>query len=163
MKLLALLLCAVLLPAILPAQDAIKLQDQFFSSDGVKIHYVDVGTGDPVFLLHGNGGSLQEFVNSGLLSSLQRDFRVIAFDARGHGKSDKPHDPRAYGREMSLDVLRLMDHLGIQKAHLVGYSMGAQTVAHLIVIKPERFASAILGGAPGRFYWTEKDIEQANQ
>ncbi len=144
-----------------PAQ--LQLRDQFFDSNGVRIRYVDVGAGDPVFLLHGNGGSVQEWATTGVLQSLSRDFRVIAMDARGHGKSDKPHDPAAYGRELSLDVLRLMDHLGIPKAHVIGYSMGAQTVAHLIVIKPERFASAILGGAPGRFYWTEKDISQANE
>ena len=145
------------------AQSALQLQDHFFDSNGVTVRYVEAGAGAPVFLLHGNGGSAEEWETTGVLQSLARDFRVIAMDARGHGKSDKPHDPKAYGREMSLDVLRLMDHLGIQKAHLVGYSMGAQTVAHLIVIKPERFASAILGGAPGRFYWTEKDINQANQ
>jgi pimeloyl-ACP methyl ester carboxylesterase len=149
--------------AVTPAQDELKLQDKFFDSSGVKIRYVDLGSGDPVILLHGNGGSLEEWVNSGMLQSLERDFRVIAFDARGHGKSDKPHDPKAYGREMSLDVLRLMDHLGLQKAHLIGYSMGAQTVAHLITIAPERFASATLGGAPGRFYWTEKELQQAEQ
>jgi pimeloyl-ACP methyl ester carboxylesterase len=160
---LALVLCVMFLPATAPAQDAMQLQDKFFDSNGVKIRYVDVGAGDPVVLLHGNGGSLQEFVSSGMLLGLQRDFRVIAFDARGHGKSDKPHEPSAYGREMSLDVLRLMDQLGLRQAHLVGYSMGAQTVAHLIVMAPERFASATLGGAPGRFYWTDKDIRQAEQ
>ena len=147
--------------AAAPAQ--LQLRDQFFDSNGVRIRYVDVGSGDPVFLLHGNGGSVQEWETTDVLQSLSHDFRVIAMDARGHGKSDKPHDPAAYGRELSLDVLRLMDHLGIRKAHVIGYSMGAQTVAHLIVIKPERFASAILGGAPGRFYWTEKDISQANE
>jgi pimeloyl-ACP methyl ester carboxylesterase len=63
---------------------------------------------------------------------------------------------------MSLDVLRLMDHLKIKRAHIVGYSMGAQTVAHLIVLKPERFISATLGGAPGRFYWTDEDTQQAD-
>ena len=147
--------------AAAPAQ--LQLRDQFFDSNGVRIRYVDVGAGDPVFLLHGNGGSVQEWETTDVLQSLSRNFRVVAMDARGHGKSDKPHDPAAYGRELSLDVLRLMDHLGIQKAHVIGYSMGAQTVAHLIVIKPERFASAILGGAPGRFYWTEKDISQANE
>lgn len=158
-----LLLCLALLPALTAAQDKLALQDRFFVSNGVTLRYVDVGSGEPVILLHGNGGSVQEWVSSGVLPSLSQGFRIIAMDARGHGKSGKPHDPKAYGREMSLDVLRLMDHLGIRKAHLIGYSMGAQTVAHLIVIKPERFASAILGGAPGRFYWTEKDIRQANQ
>jgi pimeloyl-ACP methyl ester carboxylesterase len=149
--------------ALAAAPGVPALQDHFFDSNGVRIHYVDVGDGDPVFLLHGNGGSVEEWQAADVLQNLSRDFRVIAMDARGHGKSDKPHDPAAYGRELSLDVLRLMDHLGIKKAHVVGYSMGAQTVAHLIVIKPERFASAILGGAPGRFYWTEKDISQANE
>ena len=145
------------------AQDAPSLRDSFFDSNGVKLHYVDVGSGDAVILLHGNGGSVQDWVTSGVLQNLSRDFRVIALDARGHGLSDKPHDPQAYGREMSLDVLRLMDHLHIRKAHLVGYSMGAQTVAHLIVIKPGRFISATLGGAPGRFYWTDKDTRLADE
>ena len=143
--------------------DQPPLSDRFFESSGIKIHYVDVGSGDAVILLHGNGGSWQDWTRSGVLQSLSRDFRVIAMDARGHGQSDKPHDLKAYGREMSLDVLRLMDHLKIRKAHLVGYSMGAQTVAHLIVIAPQRFISATLGGAPGRFYWTDEDIRQAEQ
>lgn len=139
------------------------LPDRFFDSNGVKIHYVDVGSGEAVILLHGNGGSIQDWVKSGFLTGLSKDFRVIAMDARGHALSDKPHDPKAYGREMSLDVLRLMDKLKIQQAHLVGYSMGAQTVAHLIVIAPQRFISATLGGAPGRFYWTDEDTRQAEQ
>ena len=154
----------VLLVSVLAlAQEPPALKDRFFDSNGVKIHYVEAGAGDAVILLHGNGGSLQDWVRSGVLQALSKDFRAIAMDARGHGESDKPHDPKAYGREMSLDVLRLMDHLGIRKAHLVGYSMGAQTVAHLVVIKPERFISATLGGAPGRFYWTDKDTRQAEQ
>jgi pimeloyl-ACP methyl ester carboxylesterase len=155
---------ALLLVSVLGlAQDPPALEDQFFDSNGVKIHYVERGAGDAVILLHGNGGSIQDWVKSGVLQALSQDFRVIAMDARGHGESDKLHDPKAYGREMSLDVLRMMDHLGIRKAHLVGYSMGAQTAAHLVVIKPERFISATLGGAPGRFYWTDKDTRQAEQ
>jgi pimeloyl-ACP methyl ester carboxylesterase len=156
------LLCLLQLP-IARAQDAPGLRDQFLDSGGVKIHYVEQGSGDPVILLHGNGGSVKEWTDSGLLQNLAHDFRVIAMDARGHGLSDKPHDPKAYGRQMSLDVLRLMDHLGLRKAHIVGYSMGGQTVAHLIVIAPERFASAVMGGAPGRFYWTAKEIAEAER
>lgn len=145
-----------------PEPSQIPMVNKFFDSAGVRIRYVDVGAGDPVILLHGNGGSVEEWVKSGVLQSLSQDFRVLAMDARGHGQSDKPHDPSAYGRAMSMDVLRLMSHLGIAKAHLVGYSMGAQTVAHLLVIHPERIASAVLGGAPGRFYWTDADIRQAD-
>jgi pimeloyl-ACP methyl ester carboxylesterase len=148
---------------IFAAASAAALSDHFFDSAGVRIHYLEAGTGDAVILLHGNGGSAQDWVKSGLLERLSANFRVIAMDARGHGASGKPHDPKAYGREMSLDVLRLMDHLQVRKAHLVGYSMGAQTVAHLIVIAPERFESATLGGAPGRYYWTDADTRQADQ
>jgi pimeloyl-ACP methyl ester carboxylesterase len=162
-RLSALVLGVALMSATASGRDAPTLQDKVFDSNGVTIRYVEAGAGDPVILLHGNGGSVQSWIDTDMLQSLSQDFRVIAFDARGHGKSDKPHDPKAYGREMSLDVIRLMDHLGLQKAHLVGYSMGAQTVAHLIVIRPERFVSAVLGGAPGRFYWTNKDTQQAER
>jgi len=157
----ALLLLSALTPAA--PETATTSADRFFDAAGVKVHYLDTGSGDPVILLHGNGGSAQEWVKNGVLQNLARNFRVIAMDARGHGESDKPHDPKAYGREMSLDVLRLLDHLKIRQAHIVGYSMGAQTVAHLIVIAPERFESAVLGGAPGRFYWTDEDTRQADR
>jgi len=82
---------------------------------------------------------------------------VIAFDARGHGKSGKPHEPEAYGAEIAWDIVRLLDHLDIAKAHIVGYSMGAHIVALLLTLAPERFLSATLGGASGRRRWTAED------
>jgi pimeloyl-ACP methyl ester carboxylesterase len=145
------------------ARGAPTLQYHYFDSAGVPIRYLDVGRGDPVFLLHGNGGSLQDWVRIGFVRSLSRNFRVIAADARGNGESGKPHDARAYGRQLSLDVLRLMDHLGIAKADVVGYSMGGQTAAHLMVIAPKRLAAVVLGGAPGRYYWTAKNIREVDR
>ena len=76
-------------------------------------------------LLHGNGGSLQGWIDTGIVGNLERNYRVIALDARGHGQSGKPRDVAAYGQQMGLDMIRLMDHLRIPRAHLVGYSMGA--------------------------------------
>jgi len=76
---------------------------------------------------------------------LAQDFRVIAMDCRGHGKSDKPHEPAAYGIEMVEDVCRLLDHLNIKKAHIVGYSSGGSITLKLLVTHPERCSSAILG------------------
>ena len=63
-----------------------------------------------------------------VIHDLSHDCRVIALDCRGHGKSDKPTDPSQYGIEMVNDVVRLMDHLGIAKAHIIGYSMGGSIV-----------------------------------
>jgi pimeloyl-ACP methyl ester carboxylesterase len=138
-------------------------QDRFFDSSGVRIRYVEQGAGEPIVLIHGNGGSLQGWIDSGILPNLARDYRVIAIDARGHGKSGKPHDARAYGREMGLDVVRLLDHLGIRRAHIVGYSMGANITATLLTSHPDRFITATLGGAAGRFRWSAADTARAEQ
>ena len=149
--------CLVLWPGLALAQD------QFFDSNGVRIRYTDRGTGEVVVLIHGNGGSLQGWIDSGVLPSLARDYRVVALDARGHGKSGKPHDAKAYGREMGLDVVRLLDHLGIRRAHIVGYSMGAAITAHLLTSHAERFITATIGGATGRFRWTAEDTARAEK
>ena len=139
------------------ALDLVAAQDQFFDSDGVRIHYVDQGSGQPVVLIHGYTGSLAGWVETGVLPNLAKDYRVIAFDSRGHGKSDKPHDPASYGIQMVQDVVRLLDHLSIARAHIVGYSMGAVITAKLLTTHPERFLTATLGGAAGRQHWTAED------
>ena len=153
--------CAAALLLLLLAPAAGIAQDKFFDSNGVRIRYTDQGSGDAVVLIHGNGGSLQGWTDAGITQNLAKDHRVIALDARGHGQSGKPHDAKAYGREMGLDVIRLMEHLGIRRAHIVGYSMGASITAHLLTIHPERFITATLGGAAGRFRWTAVDTARA--
>jgi pimeloyl-ACP methyl ester carboxylesterase len=116
----------------------------------VRLRYVDAGAGIPVVLIHGFTGDIERsWVNTGLLPDLARDHRVLAFDLRGHGHSDKPHAPAAYD-EIGADVIRLLDHLRIEKAHAVGYSLGGIILAKLLVTHPERFASAVLGGAAYR-------------
>jgi pimeloyl-ACP methyl ester carboxylesterase len=77
------------------------------------------------------------------------DYRLVALDQRGHGKSDKPHDDRQYGMEMVRDVVRVMDHLNIEKAHVVGYSMGGFVVGRLLADYPHRVSSAVIGGNGG--------------
>ena len=151
----------VMLLACVPA--IVSAQDRFFDSNGVRIRYVDEGRGEPVILIHGNGGSIETWRSSGLLPDLARDYRVIAFDARGHGQSGKPHDASGYGAEMGRDVIRLLDHLDVERAHIVGYSMGAHIAAQLIVTHPERFVTATLGGAAGRVRWTAEEIARAEQ
>jgi pimeloyl-ACP methyl ester carboxylesterase len=152
---------AVALLVLLLAPDSGLAQDHFFDSNGVRIRYTDQGRGDAVVLIHGNGGSLRGWIDAGVLPNLARDHRVVALDARGHGQSGKPHDAKAYGREMGLDVIRLLDHLGIRRAHIVGYSMGASITAQLLTSHPDRFITATLGGAAGRFRWTPADTARA--
>jgi pimeloyl-ACP methyl ester carboxylesterase len=132
-------------------------QDQYFDSDGVRIRYVVEGTGEPIVLVHGFGGSLEAWRGVDILQNLSRDHQVIAFDMRGHGKSAKPHDPKLYGRQMSVDIVRLMDHLHIHRAHIVGYSMGGMVTSQLLTLRPERFLTATLIAGPGRFDWTPED------
>jgi pimeloyl-ACP methyl ester carboxylesterase len=138
------------------------LADRYFDSAGVRIRYVEAGQGEPVVLAHGFASNIEDqWIDSGVLAALAKKFRVIAFDARGHGKSGKPHDPKQYGREMGQDIVRLMDHLGIQRAHIVGYSMGAHIIAQLVTTNPERFVTMTLGGATGRRNWSEDDDKRA--
>src|SRR5689334_14753679 len=92
----------------------------FFDSAGVRIRYVEGGTGEPVVLVHSYTGDLEDqWVRTGIFGALEGSYRVIAFDARGHGESDKPHDDDAYGVQMAWDIVRLMDHLAIERAHAI--------------------------------------------
>jgi pimeloyl-ACP methyl ester carboxylesterase len=151
------LILSVIFALDLFALDLVAAQDQFFDSNGVRIRYVDQGSGQPVVLIHGYTGSIAGWVETGVLPNLEKDYRVIALDCRGHGKSDKPHDPQSYGIQMGQDVVRLLDHLNIARAHIVGYSMGAGITAKLLTTNPDRFLTATLGGAAGRQNWTAQD------
>jgi pimeloyl-ACP methyl ester carboxylesterase len=125
-----------------------KAQDKYFDSDGVKIHYIVEGQGEPVVLVHGFTASIQvQWGLPGILSKLATNYQVIALDNRGHGGSDKPHDPKQYGGKMVGDVVRLLDHLKIAKAHVVGYSMGGFMTSYMVANHPDRLLTATLGGA----------------
>jgi pimeloyl-ACP methyl ester carboxylesterase len=140
------------------------VQDKFFDSNGVRIRYIEQGSGEPVILVHGFTGTLEKnWVAPGVFQQLAKNFRVIALDCRGHGKSDKPHDAKQYGPEMGLDIIRLLDHLKIEKAHIVGYSMGAMITAKLLTIKTDRFLTATLGGAGGLLDPTEQQLKLLDQ
>lgn len=141
-----------ILVLFIPAVSALA-EDAYFDSEGVKIHYVIEGEGEPVVLIHGFSTSIaMNWTMPGILKSLAEDYRVIALDARGHGLSGKPHDPEQYGTKMTDDVVRLLDHLDIRKAHIVGYSMGGMITMKLLADHPDRFLSAVVGGAG----WSEE-------
>jgi pimeloyl-ACP methyl ester carboxylesterase len=116
----------------------------FFDSAGVTIHYHDVGAGEAIVLVHGFASTAEHnWGGTGWIAALSANYRVIAPDVRGHGHSDKPDTPEA---SMGADVTRLMDHLGLQRAFLMGYSMGASIAIELMLSRPERFRAIVLGG-----------------
>jgi pimeloyl-ACP methyl ester carboxylesterase len=123
-------------------------EDSFFDSNGVRIHYMVEGKGEPVLLIHGFAANIQfNWTIPGVVRALASDYQVICMDCRGHGRSGKPHDPAKYGVEMGEDAIRLLDHLHIKAAHLVGYSMGGFITLKLLALHPDRFLSATAGGA----------------
>ena len=133
-------------------------QDRFFDSNGVRIRYVDQGTGEAIVFIHGFSADLERtWVSSGVFADFAKDHRAIALDVRGHGRSGKPHDTQAYGVEMGQDVVRLMDHLKIARAHLVGHSMGGAVVLKLLTTNPDRILTATLVGSAGRRNWSAED------
>jgi pimeloyl-ACP methyl ester carboxylesterase len=132
---------------------SLQAEDFFFDSAGVKIHYIVEGNGEPVLLITGFGGSIQSWSAQGIIRELSNTFQVIALDPRGHGQSDKPHDPNSYGMNMVEDPIRLLDHLRIEQAHVVGYSMGGNITMEIVTHHPERLRTAVIGGAG----WSQKD------
>lgn len=123
-------------------------QSRHFDADGVRLRYVDQGSGEPVLLIHGLAVNLEmNWLQPGIGSALlERGYRVIAYDARGHGRSDKPHDPAAYGEPEIEDAVRLLDHLGISRAHVVGYSRGGRVAHRIRARHPGRVRTVTLGG-----------------
>ena len=123
-----------------------------FDSDGVRLHYELNGPEDgrPIVLIHGFASYYRlNWVGTRWQETLTgAGFRVIGLDCRGHGDSDKPHDPAAYEMPvMAQDVRRLLDHLDLQTADYLGFSMGARIGMQCVLDFPERLTKAVLGGA----------------
>ena len=119
-----------------------------FVAKGVKLRYITAGEkGSTVVLLHGlNANADLNWRLPGMIKTLAAAHRVVAIDFPGHGGSDKPEEDDAYGRQMSEDVALLLDHLKIDKAHIVGYSMGGMVALRFLADHPDRSLSSVLGG-----------------
>ena len=125
-----------------------RTEGHYFESGGVRLHFTDEGSGPPVVLLHGFAVNADlNWRLPGVTQALTPEFRVISLDLRGHGLSGKPHEPEQYGRLMADDVIALLDHLGIEKAHVVGYSLGGIITLKLATSHPDRLWTASPLGA----------------
>ncbi|MGD8455586.1 MAG: alpha/beta fold hydrolase [Anaerolineales bacterium] len=119
----------------------------YINNDGIKIHYQVEGDGPPVVLHHWSFGTLDDWYDYGYVDDLKKDYQLVILDARGHGKSDKPHDSESYRLEYRVsDVTAILDDLGIASAHFYGYSMGGWIGFGAAKYVPDRFRSLIIGG-----------------
>jgi len=120
----------------------------YASSQGVRINYEIEGEGPPLVLVHGITGSLKWWYQCGYVVVLKKHYRLVLIDARGHGKSDKPHEHAAYAWPSGvMDVLAVLDALRISRAIYWGYSMGAGFGFGALATAPERIAALVAGGA----------------
>lgn len=126
---------------------------QFFNHDGFDFAYLDrqpaKGKGDPVLLIHGFASShYVNWVSPGWFKTLgDAGYRAIALDNLGHGSSSKSYEEADYTpQRMASDAAALLDHLGIERAHVMGYSMGARISAFLALAEPARVATLVFGG-----------------
>jgi pimeloyl-ACP methyl ester carboxylesterase len=119
---------------------------EFTTSDGIRIHYLTLGDqGSWIVLVHGyTSNAYGNWFANGIAQRLAERHRVVALDCRNHGRSDKPERG---GPGSHTEVLELMDHLGIDKAHVHGYSMGGGITGRLLAEVPERFITASFGGS----------------
>lgn len=120
-----------------------------FQSDGLTLSYQVFGHGKPVLCIHGFASSGKvNWIDTGWVETLTgAGYQAIVLDNRGHGHSEKPHDPEAYyPSDMARDAVALLDHIGVQRAAVLGYSMGARIAAFMAFEHEERVACAIFGG-----------------
>lgn len=120
--------------------------DQQFTANGVTLRYREAGTGDAVVLIHGYSAALESML--GVAKALPQTHRMVALDVRGFGRSSKFAEPARFGQQMVDDVIRLMDHLQIPRAHVIGHSMGALIAANVAARYPGRVSTATLVAGP---------------
>jgi pimeloyl-ACP methyl ester carboxylesterase len=146
-------------------------KSEYFEVDGVKIHYITAGEGEPVILIHGlYSSSATNWRLPGVFGALAKNHQVVAIDLPGHGLSDKPDSAEAYGEQLVEDVVALMDHLKIKKAHVAGYSMGGMVSMKLMAKYPDRLISvAVCGmgwlreGSPQQRLWARMPGGRINE
>ena len=125
-------------------------EGRFIEIGGVRLHYIERGTGDAVVLLHGNGSMIQDFESSGLLELASKEFRVLAFDRPGFGHSERPRG-KVWTPDAQADLIaRALSRLGISNAIVLGHSWGASVAVAMGIKHPTLVRALIL--ASGYYY-----------
>ena len=116
-------------------------------NEQIRIYYEVESSGPPLVLAHGLGCSLQDWRDTGWVEALGNRFQLILVDARGHGRSSKPYDPEAYRPiHQAKDQIAVLDDLGVDKAHFLGWSMGGNAGLAVGIYAPDRCLSIMMGG-----------------
>jgi pimeloyl-ACP methyl ester carboxylesterase len=127
---------------------------RFVEVDGVRLHYVEKGQGEPLVLLHGNGSMVQDFISSGLIDLTAKSYRVIAFDRPGHGHSERPRNVVWTAQRQAHLLSRALHQLGVARAAVFGHSWGASVALALALDHPQLVRALIL--ASGYYYPTAR-------
>jgi len=129
-------------------------QGRFIDIDGVRLHYVERGSGRPLVLFHGNGSMIQDFESSGLIDLAAKDYRVIVFDRPGFGHSLRPRNV-VWTPAAQADLFKeALAHLGVEKAIVLGHSWGASVAVALASRHPAMVEALIL--ASGYYFPTAR-------
>jgi pimeloyl-ACP methyl ester carboxylesterase len=133
------------------------------SKDGTHIAYDVTGEGKPVLLIHGFASSReQNWKSTGWIDRLVRQgYRVVSFDLRGHGHSDKPHETQAYGDQMIDDILAVLNASGINDAFVMGYSMGAMLAIRFLMLHPERIRRVVTAGVGDNYFAEQRSWRES--
>ncbi len=138
----------------MPAADR---QEHTFHVNGSELYTATLGEGEPLLLLHGFTGSGADWAHVFDLDDLMRDHRLIVPDLRGHGRSEMGPEPLTI-RQCSLDVLALLDELGVARCKAIGLSLGAKTLLHLATRAPDRVEAMVLVSATTHFPAQAREI-----
>ncbi len=122
----------------------------FLEVDGVRLHYIERGRGDPLVLLHGNGSMIQDFTSSGLIAMAAEKFRVIVFDRPGFGYSERPRGTIWTPAAQADRLHRALEQIGVSRAIVLGHSWGASVAVALALKYPETVSGLVL--ASGYYY-----------
>ena len=117
---------------------------KFVEVDGVRLHYVEQGKGEPLVLLHGNGSMIQDFASSGLIETASKTYRVIAFDRPGYGHSERPRSTIWTAEAQAELIEAALGKIGISKATVLGHSWGCSVAVALALRSPNLVRSLVL-------------------
>lgn len=131
-------------------------QGKFVEVDGVRVHYLEQGSGPPLVLIHGNGVTAEDYRLSGLLDRLAVNHRVIALDRPGYGYSERPRSKIWTARAQAVHLSRALETIGVEKPLVVAHSWGTLVALQMALEQPEDIAGLVLMSG---YYWPRPRLD----